>query len=272
MSATALGFIALGQTIVMLLGGIDLSVGPLAGLIVVISSFFLTKGAALPSILLGLAAMVLTGLAVGLINGTLVRYARFTAIAATLALYIALQGVSFVLRPQVGGTIDRGIIDLLGTTIGPIPVLFAVLVAVGVTLELCLRRTKWGWRLRAVGSDEANARRIGIKINTTVVGGFVAGSGLTFLGALVLMQQLGVGDAAQGVGYTLTSITAVVLGGTSIFGGRGTFVGTLLGSLLLVQVLNATVFLRLDQMWQYILQGILVLIAMLAYGEAAHVR
>lgn len=265
-SATALGFIALGQTVIMLLGGIDLSVGPLAGLIVVISSFFLTEGAALPSMLLGLAAMILTALVVGLINGSLIRYARFTAIAATLAMYIALQGVSFILRPQVGGSIDRGLIDVIGASIGPVPVVFLVLVVVGVALEICLRRTRWGWTLRAVGSDEPNARRIGVKINATVVGGFVAGSLLTLLGALILMQQLGVGDAAQGIGYTLTGITAVVLGGTSIFGGRGTFIGTLLGGILLVQVINATVFLRLDQMWQYFLQGLLILVAMLAYG------
>jgi ribose transport system ATP-binding protein len=265
-SATALGFIALGQTVIMLLGGIDLSVGPLAGLIVVISSFFLTEGAALPSMLLGLAAMILTALVVGLINGSLIRFARFTAIAATLAMYIALQGVSFILRPQVGGSIDRGLIDVIGASIGPVPVVFLVLVVVGVALEICLRRTRWGWTLRAVGSDEPNARRIGVKINATVVGGFVAGSLLTLLGALILMQQLGVGDAAQGIGYTLTGITAVVLGGTSIFGGRGTFIGTLLGGILLVQVINATVFLRLDQMWQYFLQGLLILVAMLAYG------
>ncbi len=266
MSATALGFVALGQTVIMLLGGIDLSVGPLAGLLVVISSFFLTDGAALPSILLGLAAMIITALVVGLINGSLIRYARFTAIAATLAMYIALQGVSFILRPQVGGSIDRGLIDLVGTAIGPFPIVFFVLVIVGVALEICLRRTRWGWTLRAVGSDEPNARRIGVRINATVVGGFVLGSFLTLLGALILMQQLGVGDAAQGIGYTLTGITAVVLGGTSIFGGRGTFIGTLLGGVLLVQVINATVFLRLDQMWQYFLQGLLILVAMLAYG------
>ena len=266
MSAAALGFIALGQTVIMLLGGIDLSVGPLAGLLVVISSFFLTEGAALPSILLGLATMIFTALIVGLINGSLIRYARFTAIAATLAMYIALQGVSFILRPQVGGSIDRGIIDVIGTSVGPFPVVFILLVIVGVALEICLRRTRWGWTLRAVGSDEPNARRIGVRVNGTVVGGFIVGSLLTFLGALILMQQLGVGDAAQGIGYTLTGITAVVLGGTSIFGGRGTFIGTLLGGVLLVQVINATVFLRLDQMWQYFLQGLLILVAMLAYG------
>jgi ribose transport system ATP-binding protein len=82
----------------------------------------------------------------------------------------------------------------------------------------------------------------------------------------MLMAQIGVGDPAQGVGYTLTSITAVVLGGTSLLGGRGTFVGTLLGSVLLVQVLNATTFLGLSQMWQYIFQGLLILAAAILFS------
>ena len=82
----------------------------------------------------------------------------------------------------------------------------------------------------------------------------------------MLMAQIGVGDPLQGVGYTLTSITAVVLGGTSLLGGRGTFVGTLLGSVLLIQVLNATTFLGLSQMWQYLFQGILILAAAILFS------
>jgi ribose transport system ATP-binding protein len=93
-------------------------------------------------------------------------------------------------------------------------------------------------------------------------------SGFTFLGAIMLTAQLGVGDPSQGIGYTLSSITAVVIGGTSLLGGRGSFIGTLFGSLLLVQVLNATVFLRLDQTWQFILQGALILVAAFVYSVA----
>ena len=84
----------------------------------------------------------------------------------------------------------------------------------------------------------------------------------------MLMAQLGIGDASQGVGYTLTSITAVVLGGTSLLGGRGTFVGSLFGAVLLVQVMNSTVFLGLSQMWQYIFQALLILVAAITYSVA----
>ena len=269
---SALGFIAMGQTIALLTGGIDLSVGPLVGFLVVIGSFFILNESPTSSILLGIAAMFGASLIVGLVNGTLIRYVKFTAIAATLTVYIALQGLSFILRPTAEGFINSDVSRMITTKIGPIPLAFLVLVLVVIGLEYALRRTPWGWRLRAAGSDEESARRVGVEINRTVVLAYVSTSALTFLGAIMLMTQIGVGDPAQGVAYTLSSITAVVLGGTSLLGGRGTFVGTLLGSMLLVQVLNATVFLRLDQMWQYILQGVLILAAAILYAVARSKR
>jgi ribose transport system ATP-binding protein len=108
---------------------------------------------------------------------------------------------------------------------------------------------------------------VGVKITPTVIGGYVACSVLVFFGAVVLLAQLGIGDPSQGVGYTLSSITAVVLGGTSLLGGRGTFIGTLLGAGLIVQVLNATVFLNLSQTWQYFFQGALVVVAAVSYSQ-----
>jgi ribose transport system ATP-binding protein len=104
-------------------------------------------------------------------------------------------------------------------------------------------------------------------VNRTALLGYLGASLLTLLGAVVLLAQLGVGDPGQGTGYTLTSITAVVLGGTSLLGGRGTFIGTLMGAGLSVQVLNATVFLSLDQKWQYIFQGLLIVTAAIIYSQ-----
>ena len=263
---SALGFIALGQTIALLTGGIDLSVGPLVGFLVVIGSFFILDESPVASILFGFAAMLGVSIIVGLVNGVLIRYVKFTAIAATLTVYIALQGMSFLIRPTAAGFINADISRAITTKLGPIPIAFIVLVLVVVGLEYALRRTPWGWRLRAAGSDEESARRVGVDVNRTVILAYVATSVLTFAGAIMLMTQIGIGDPAQGVAYTLSSITAVVLGGTSLLGGRGTFVGTLLGSMLLVQVLNATVFLRLDQLWQYVLQGALILAAAIVYA------
>ena len=123
------------------------------------------------------------------------------------------------------------------------------------------------------GADpEEAARRLGVRTTRTVVLAFVAVSVLTFLGSLMLLAQLGIGDPSQGVGYTLSSITAVVLGGTSLLGGRGTFVGTLLGAGLIVQLLNATTFLGLTQTWQYVFQGGLVVVAAVVYTQVRGTR
>ncbi|MGD8169446.1 ABC transporter permease subunit [Herbiconiux sp. P16] len=272
MLVSALGFIALGQTISLLIGGIDLSVGPLAGFLVVVGSFFVNDDKPFGVVGLGILLMFVLAIATGLINGSLIRFGKFTAIAATLTLYIALQGLSFLLRDSPGGYIAAGFTAVMTTRVGPIPVVFIVLVLLAVALELLLRKRRWGWRLRATGSDEEAARRIGVNIDKTVVLAYATTSVLVFLGAMVLMTQIGVGDPAQGVSYTLSSITAVVLGGTSLLGGRGTFIGSLFGSILIIQVLNATTFLGLSQMWQYIFQGVLILVAAIFYSIARRRR
>ena len=268
MLVSALGFIALGQTIALLIGGIDLSVGPLAGFLVVVGSFFINDDKPFGVVVIGLVVMFVIAMLVGLINGTLIRIGKFTAIAATLTMYIALQGLSFILRDAPDGYIARSATDIITFKVGPLPVAFIILILVTLALEFFLRKRRWGWNLRAVGSNEESARRSGVRVNATMILAYVATSGFTFLGAIMLMAQIGVGDPAQGVSYTLTSITAVVLGGTSLLGGRGTFIGTVLGAVLLVQVLNATTFLGLSQMWQYIFQGVLILAAAVLYSLA----
>lgn len=266
--ATALGFIAMGQTIALLMGGIDLSVGPLAGFLVVVASFFINDGQSPQTIALGFALMFAGALAVGTVNGLLIRFANFTPIAATLAMYIGLQGLSFVLREGPDGYINFAVMDAIGWKLGPIPVAFLVLVAVALAAEWGLRAKRAGWQLRAIGSNENAARRIGIRVDRVALAGYVAVALCTALGAIMLMVQIGVGDPQQGVSYTLASITAVVLGGTSLRGGRGTFIGTVMGAVLLTEVLNAVSFLGLSQTYQYLFQGVLILAAALIYSTA----
>jgi ribose transport system ATP-binding protein len=265
---TALAFISMGQTIVIMTGGIDLSVGPLAGLLVVIASFFITQGKSPLLMALAFVIMIVVAAASGLINGLLIRYGGFTAVAATLTLYIGLQGVSLLLRPFQGGFISTKITGLITATMGYVPLAFVLAVIIAVGLELALRFTAWGRGLRAVGSNEESAYRLGVKVNRTHVLAYVSCGLLTFLGSLLLMAQIGVGDPTQGVSYTLSSITAVVLGGASLLGGRGSFIGTFLGAALIQQVLNATTFLNLGQTWQYLFQGLLILAAASIYTQA----
>ncbi|MET0748063.1 MAG: ATP-binding cassette domain-containing protein, partial [Rhizobium sp.] len=264
--ATALGFIAMGQTVALLMGGIDLSVGPLAGFLVVVASFFINDDKSTLVMLAGFLLMFVGAFITGAINGLLIRFANFTPIAATLAMYIAIQGFSFLLRDNPDGYISATVTDWINWQWGPFPVAFLALVIAAVIGEYVLRKTRAGWRLRAVGSDENSSRRAGIRVDLSFITGYVVCSLLTSLGAIMLMTQIGVGDPRQGINYTLSSITAVVLGGTSLAGGRGTFIGTVLGAVLLTEVLNAVTFLGLTQTYQYLFQSILVVVAALVYS------
>jgi len=266
-ACAALGFISLGQTFALLLGGIDLSVGPLAGFLVVVGSFFILDGKSAGVWVLGFVVMFACAVGVGLLNGALIRFANFTAVAATLVTFIALGGLAFTLRDAPDGYIAYSVTNAIQKQVGPVPIAFIVFVFVALALELGLRKTRFGLQLRAVGSDEESARRVGVPLNRVALLGYVGASLLTFLGAIVLLAQLGVGDPGQGKDYTLSSVTAVVLGGTSLLGGRGTFIGTLLGAGLIVQVLNATAILSLDQKWQYIFQGLLIVAAAIIYSQ-----
>jgi ribose transport system ATP-binding protein len=264
----ALSFIGFGQMCAIFTGGIDVSVGPLVGLSVVISSFFFNEDSTALVMALGLLAMVGAGAAVGLVNGSLVRFGNFTSVAATLGIYIILQGVSVILRSQPGGPIDGDVISVIQTTVGGIPIAFAVAVVLAVALEIALRYTRWGLSIRAVGSYEQSAARVGVRTDVTVIGAFVACSLLTVVGSIMVMSQLGIGDPNQGIGYTLTSIAAVVLGGASLFGGRGAFIGVLFGAVLIQEINSVTTFLSLSQSWQYWFIGFITLIAVAIYSQA----
>jgi ribose transport system ATP-binding protein len=264
----ALAFISYGQECVILTGGIDLSVGPLAGLVVVIGSFFETSAHSAGVIVAGFVVMIAASVVVGLLNGTMVQFAKFTPIVATLVTYIAIQGVSLVLRPFQAGYISFSIINGINRSAGPIAVAFILAAGVAIAMEWALHRARWGRSIRAIGSDAAAAFRVGVRPAVTVVGAYVASALFACVGGVLLMAQVGVGDPTQGVNYTLASVTAVVLGGTSIFGGRGSFIGALFGAILVEQLLNVTTFLQLSQAWQYWFEGVLVLVAVGIYTQA----
>jgi ribose transport system ATP-binding protein len=264
----ALAFISFGQECVILTGGIDLSVGPLAGLVVVIGSFFENSGRSPAVVIAGFAVMVAASVAVGLFNGAMVWFAKFTPIVATLVPYIALQGISLVLRPFQGGYISFAILNAINRSAGPVAIAFLVAAVLAVALEWALHRARWGRSLRAIGSDQAAAFRVGVRPRRTLIGAYVAAALFACVGGVLLMAQVGVGDPTQGVNYTLASVTAVVLGGTSIFGGRGSFIGALFGAVLVEQLLNVTTFLHLSQAWQYWFEGVLVMVAVGIYTQA----
>jgi ribose transport system ATP-binding protein len=264
---SALAFVSMGQLIVLLTGGIDLSVGPLTGLTVVILSFFAGDDQGAVEFIFGLGVAAATAMAVGFANGILVRGIRLTAVIATLTTYIALQGVALLLRPTPGGYFRSEIVDRLAAKVGPFPIAFLIVVVVALGAEWVLRRTRFGMELRAIGSSEIAAHRLGARVNRTVILAYVLCSLFTAVGGLLLSAQVGIGDPAVGVNYSLQSISAVVLGGASIFGGRGSFLGTLAGAVLIQEITTATGFLGLGTAWQYWLPGLLILVAAGMYSR-----
>jgi ribose transport system ATP-binding protein len=270
--ASALALISFGQLIVLLTGAIDLSVGPLSGLVVVVFSFFATEGQSTGRLVLGVLAVIGVALAVGLINSVLVRVFGIAAVLATLATYIAIQGESLALRPQPAGYLRASVTGALTKSWGWIPVAFLIVCALAIGAELMLRLTRAGLQLRAVGSDDTIAHRLGARVNRTHIAAYVLCSLFASAGGLMLASQVGVGDATVGVSYTLTSITAVVLGGASIFGGRGSFIGALFGAVLLQEIITSTTFLNLGAAWQSFLFGGLILVGACTYSRARRAR
>ncbi|MDX6618093.1 MAG: ribose transport system permease protein rbsA [Gaiellales bacterium] len=256
---SALGFIAIGQLIVLLTGGIDLSVGPLTGLVVVVMSFFAGQGQSDARFVLGILAVIGTALVVGLTNAALVRVVRLAPVIATLATYIVLQGIALLLRETPGGYYRAGVTSTIKTTIGWVPVAFLVVAGMALACEGMLRFTRFGLALRAVGSDAVRAHRLGAHVTITQVSAYVLCSLFTAAGGIMLASQIAIGDPSVGLNYTLTSITAVVLGGASIFGGRGSFIGALFGAVLIQEIVTSTTFLQIGTEWQYYLPGILIL-------------
>jgi ribose transport system ATP-binding protein len=268
----AVVFVGLGQLLVLLVGGIDLSVGAVVGLTAVLLSFFATAGAGLGSLLAGAAVIAAAGAVVGLVNAGLVRRIGLGPVIATLATFVVIQGVSLLLRPRPGGSLDPAVTAAVKASLGPLPIAFLVAVILAIIFEVLLRRTRLGIGLRAVGSDEVRAFRLGAPVTPLHVAAYVGCALFAVLGGVMLASQVGIGDARLGADYTLISITAVVLGGASIFGGRGSFLGALVGAVFIQEVITATAFLRLGTAWQQWLPGVLILVAAAVFARARRVR
>ena len=265
--ASSLAFISFGQLFVLMTGGIDLSVGPLTGLVVVILSFFADADHGTGDFMLGLVSAFSVATFIGLINGFLVRVVKLSPLITRLAMFIALQGVSLSLRSTPDGFFRREIAQTLNLRFGFLPVAFIVVVIVAIGLEIILRKTRFGMGVRAVGSNEVSAYRLGARVDRTAILAYVLCSLFAAAGGVLLAAQVGVGDPTVGQNYTLQSISAVVLGGASIFGGRGSFLGALAAVLLIEEITATTGFLGLGTAWQYWLPGLLILAATALYSR-----
>jgi ribose transport system ATP-binding protein len=263
-----LGFVAFGQLLVLLAGGFDLSVGPVIGLVVNIASFYLIDGATPGEQLGGWALMIGAALAIGFINWALIEFGKLNPLIATLITFMGVQGISFILRPSPGGQISSAVLDPISMRFGPIPLAFIALVIVAIAFGVALKRTHPGIILRATGSDVTSAGVAGIRSRYVQLFAYLGCSALAAAAAVFYMAQTATGDARGGLGLVLLSVTAAVVGGASLGGGRGSFFGALLGALL-VQIVNAlTIFLRVSDSWQFYMTAILTLGAVALYSWA----
>ncbi|MCY7420089.1 MAG: ABC transporter permease [Chloroflexi bacterium] len=261
--AAVLGVVALGQTFVVLTGGIDLSVGMLMGLVTVLGNGLMNgdEGMIVPVVLL---ALVL-GAPTGVLNGLGVVVARVDPLIVTLAMLSILQGIIFIYTDRTVGSAADAFRQLAYGSIGPIPAPAILLASLTLVSWLVLARTPLGRYIHAVGSDRPNARRAGIPTGRIVIAAYVICSLLAAIAGLLLAARLGSGYTGAGAGLELSSIVAVVLGGTALSGGRGGVLGTLAGVFLLALIANMLNLLGVSPFTQRIINGVIIIAAVALY-------
>jgi ribose transport system ATP-binding protein len=237
--ALPLAVVAMGQVFALMVGGFDVSVGALMTLVVVVASKgLLTTGGSWWTFLLGSIALVALGVAVGVVNAFLIRKVRLPSIIATLATLSVMQGISLVLRPVPGGEIDFNLLEKLNLSVSFVPYAFIGVVVAAAAADFWLYRSAGGLTARAVGADEVSARRIGVPSEAINWRAFILCSTMAAIAGFFLVAQVGIGDARVGSNFALTSIAAAVLGGASLSGGKGSFVGAVVGALFLSLIIN----------------------------------
>jgi cytosine/adenosine deaminase-related metal-dependent hydrolase/ribose/xylose/arabinose/galactoside ABC-type transport system permease subunit len=256
---------AIAQTHALLVGYLDLSVGGMIGLGVVIASFLIGAEASVAQILFGIGVILLCGVALGLVNAALIRGLKIPSIIATLATLSILDGISLTMRPTAQGVISPDLVSVLTTKIGPIPVAFIVVLVGAGLADLWLHASGKGLELRAVGFDERSAKRGGVRTNWVRVRALVLSAGLAAVAAFFVMARSPIGNAQSGSTFALNSITAAVLGGASLAGGRATFLGSTVAAILLALIITVLPYLGLQPDDGPMIIGVLVLIGIVLF-------
>jgi len=259
--AAVLGVLAIGQTFVITAGMIDLSIGQIAGLVVVLSSAMINGDTAmtLPVVVL----MIWVGAGIGLVNGILLNTLRLHPLILTLGMMSVIQGAIFTYTDRsIGRTSDILTALANGTVLG-VPmsaIAVALLVVVG---HMMLTRTRFGYHLVAAGGSPESARRAGINLARIRLAVFVISGVTAALAGLLLAGRLGTGYPLAGSGLELDAIVAVVLGGTALSGGRGSVIRSIGGVLLLACISNLLNLLEVSAYLQMFIKGLIVILAIL---------
>jgi ribose transport system ATP-binding protein len=259
-----LALVALGQTNALLVGGFDVSVAALMTMCVVVASYTLQPEKSWPVLFGGALALIGVGLATGIFNATLIRVLKLPSIIATLGTLSILEGAALLLRDHPEGFINADVIEALNTSVSFVPYAFIGVAVLAVVADLWLYRTRSGLALRATGLDDTSSRRLGMATGRTVFLAFVICSLMASVAGFYSAAQVQIGSPIIG-NYALESIAAAVLGGASLAGGKGSFVGTLLAALFLTEISNVLPLFQQPTEYAQMTIGGLILLALVLY-------
>ena len=258
-NAVFLVIVGAGSTVVMVGGGLDLSIGSVFAAGAVSAAWAADAGWIVPLVFLfGISV----GIAVGLLNGALVNYLDISPIIVTLGTLFAVRSLVVTLS---GGNPIGPLPDSF-TAIGQgeffgIPLLIIIAAIVAILMDILLEKTKIGWTIRAVGGNREGARRFGIKVRQVSTATYMLGGGLAAFAGVLMASRLSSGTPSLGGGFELEVIAAVVIGGTSIGGSIGTIRGTVMGAILLSLLTTGLILLKVDSTLQNLFVGAVVILA-----------
>ncbi len=256
-----LALVAIGQTYVILASDIDLSNGAIVSLVNVVTVVVIegTHG----SIALGLAAGLATGIAAGAVNGLFVAYLRYQPIVTTFATAVVFSGLALWVLPQAGGQVPAGFYQAYAGSFLFVPTVVWILLA-GAAFAALMARLRFYHDLRAVGGNMQAAFQTGLAVARIRLVAYAISGLFAALCGLALVGETASGDPLIGAGLTLSSITAVVLGGTALSGGVGGALGSVLGAFILGLINNVIFFAEAPFAWQGLIQGAIILAALAA--------
>ena len=260
--------LAIGQTFVIISGGIDLSVGFTMGLAAIVLAH--TVNLATPvlgtgaGLLVGVAVAVLASMIPGVVNGLLIARLRVPPFIGTLGMYGVARGVAFLLAGGTTVPVSNGALNYIGNgQIAGFPVVVLLTVLALLVLHYLLSQTKFGQYPYAVGGNRAAAVRAGINVRSVTIRLYVLSAICAGVGGILYTGRFSAGAAQAGEPLLLDSIAAVVIGGASLFGGSGTIVGTLIGALIVAVIQYGLVFINVEPFWQFVAVGVVIIISVL---------
>jgi ribose transport system permease protein len=265
LSTAVIGILAVGTTFVIITGGIDLSLGTAMTLCSVVVGLLLSN-LGLP-LWLGVLGGIAMGALIGFINGFNVAILGLPPFIATLAMMLVAQGLALVLsgvKPIYFTKVEGFSNIALGEFIPRIPNAVLILFGLALVAGLILQKTILGRLTYAIGSNEEATRLSGINTRRWIVAIYTLAGVATGVAGIVMASRLNSAQPQLGVGYELQAIAAVIIGGTSLLGGRGTILGTLIGALIMSVLINGLRILAIQSEWQTVVVGIVVLVAVFA--------